>query len=134
MVNLGIPLGPRRILIEAFNSDAFKREREEVEKRINANLQTFKMQEMGKLNPIDARSELGRTESVDYCKYGLAGTGQLLIKYPQLNFKVKNFFALGSPIAMFLTVRGVEALGADFKLPTCESFFNIFHPVSRRRQ
>lgn len=126
-IKLGIPLGPRRILVEALNSDAFKREREEVEKRINANLQTFKMQEIGKLNPAVAATK-GRTESVDYCKYGLAGTGQLLIKYPQLSFKVKNFFALGSPLAMFLTVRGVESLGPDFKLPTCDSFFNIFHP------
>ena len=29
---------------------------------------------------------------------------------------------------MFLTVRGVSKLGVDFKLPTCDSFFNMFHP------
>lgn len=29
---------------------------------------------------------------------------------------------------MFVTVRGVDALGLDFKLPTTEHFFNIFHP------
>ena len=32
--------------------------------------------------------------------------------------------------AMFLTVRGVDGLGEDFKLPTCQGFYNIFHPVS----
>lgn len=29
---------------------------------------------------------------------------------------------------MFVTVRGLDALGQNFKLPTTESFFNIFHP------
>lgn len=29
---------------------------------------------------------------------------------------------------MFLTVRGLEGLGEDFKFPTCPKFFNIFHP------
>lgn len=29
---------------------------------------------------------------------------------------------------MFVTIRGIDALGVDFKLPTCDSFFNIFHP------
>lgn len=29
---------------------------------------------------------------------------------------------------MFVTVRGIDTLGLDFKLPTCDGFFNIFHP------
>lgn len=29
---------------------------------------------------------------------------------------------------MFVTVRGVDSLGLDFKLPTTDNFFNIFHP------
>lgn len=59
---------------------------------------------------------------------GPAGTGQPFITYPQLIFKPKKFFALGSPISMFVTVRGIDKLGLDFKLPTCEGFYNIFHP------
>ncbi|KAK7866472.1 hypothetical protein R5R35_014340 [Gryllus longicercus] len=59
---------------------------------------------------------------------GNAGTGQPFITYPQLNFHPKAFFAMGSPIGMFVTVRGIDALGEDFKLPTCPGFFNIFHP------
>jgi DDHD domain len=27
-----------------------------------------------------------------------------------------------------VTIRGIEKLGVDFQLPTCENFFNIFHP------
>lgn len=29
---------------------------------------------------------------------------------------------------MFVTVRGIDALGLNFKLPTTDNFFNIFHP------
>lgn len=59
---------------------------------------------------------------------GAAGTGQPFIIYPHLNFQPKAFFALGSPIGMFVTVRGIDNLGENFKLPTCPAFFNIFHP------
>lgn len=54
--------------------------------------------------------------------------GQEGIIYPQLVFEPSSFFALGSPIGMFITVRGLDSLGKDFSLPTCKSFFNIFHP------
>lgn len=67
------------------------------------------------------------SQTVNYTM-GVAGTGQPFINYPQLSFKVKNFFALGSPISMFVTVRGIDKLGSEFKLPTCDGFFNIFHP------
>lgn len=67
------------------------------------------------------------SQTVNYTM-GMAGTGQPFINYPQLAFKVHNFFALGSPISVFVTVRGIDKLGADFKLPTCDGFFNIFHP------
>lgn len=59
---------------------------------------------------------------------GSAGTGQPYINYPQLNFNPRAFFALGSPIGMFVTIRGIDTLGENFALPTCPSFFNIFHP------
>ncbi|XP_050313256.1 phospholipase DDHD2 isoform X2 [Anthonomus grandis grandis] len=50
------------------------------------------------------------------------------ISYPHLSFKPTSFFALGSPIGMFVTVRGLDKLGENFYLPTCPAFFNIFHP------
>ncbi|XP_011707116.1 PREDICTED: phospholipase DDHD2-like, partial [Wasmannia auropunctata] len=59
---------------------------------------------------------------------GAAGTGQPYIHYPQLNFHPGAFFALGSPIGMFVTIRGIDTLGENFFLPTCPAFFNIFHP------
>lgn len=55
-------------------------------------------------------------------------TGQYLIKYPQLKFKPRCFFAFGSPTPMFLNVRGVQDISKEYKLPTCDRMFNIFHP------
>lgn len=57
-----------------------------------------------------------------------SGTGQPQLHYPQLPFQPKAFFALGSPVGMFVTVRGLDTLGEQFELPTCPAFFNIFHP------
>lgn len=59
---------------------------------------------------------------------GCAGTGQPSVKFPQLTFNPDALYALGSPIAIFECIRGVESLGMDFCLPTCKNFFNIFHP------
>ncbi|CAD1469250.1 unnamed protein product, partial [Heterotrigona itama] len=59
---------------------------------------------------------------------GAAGTGQPYIHYTQLHFHPRAFFAFGSPVGMFVTVRGIDMLGEDFVLPTCPAFFNIFHP------
>lgn len=58
----------------------------------------------------------------------IQGTGQLTVNYPQLEFAPDCFFAMGSPIAMFIVVRGNETLGKDFRLPTCPRYFNIYHP------
>eukprot|EP00698_Gefionella_okellyi_P022716 TRINITY_DN7566_c0_g1_i1.p1 TRINITY_DN7566_c0_g1~~TRINITY_DN7566_c0_g1_i1.p1 ORF type:complete len:572 (-),score=132.10 TRINITY_DN7566_c0_g1_i1:239-1954(-) len=46
---------------------------------------------------------------------------------PKFQFEVENFFAVGSPIGLFLTVRGDIASG-PIPMPRCLRFFNIFHP------
>lgn len=85
------------------------------------------------IEPVKRKSvihrPLQRTQSrqIDY-NVGLSGTGQPLMNYPQLVFEPKNYFSLGSPIGMFVTIRGIDTLGMDFRLPTCDGFFNIFHP------
>ncbi|XP_075223476.1 SEC23-interacting protein-like isoform X2 [Lycorma delicatula] len=72
------------------------------------------------------KNQLNR--GLSYVATGTDGTGQPFISYPQLDFHPKAFFALGSPIGMFVTVRGIDSLGEDFHLPTCPAFYNIFHP------
>ncbi|XP_015235724.1 PREDICTED: SEC23-interacting protein [Cyprinodon variegatus] len=61
--------------------------------------------------------------------YFEVGTGQVSVIYHSLDFEPVNFFALGSPIGMFLTVRGLEKIDETYQLPTCKGFFNIYHPL-----
>ncbi|XP_060854215.1 phospholipase DDHD2-like isoform X1 [Rhopalosiphum padi] len=74
----------------------------------------------------EQKAKLSRGAS--YVTLGKAGTGQPYITYPQLKFQLDYFFGFGSPIGMFVTVRGIESLGENFKFPTCPGFLNIFHP------
>ncbi|KAI7805172.1 phospholipase DDHD1, partial [Triplophysa rosa] len=53
---------------------------------------------------------------------------------PDLKFKVENFFCMGSPLAVFLALRGVRPGSngtQDHILPKsiCQRLFNIFHPT-----
>ncbi|XP_071549262.1 uncharacterized protein [Panulirus ornatus] len=67
------------------------------------------------------------TSPVNYVMGG-AGTGQPSIICPKLIFRPEAFFLMGSPLAMFITVRGIDTIDRDFQLPTCKRVFNIFHP------
>uniref|UniRef100_A0A8C2F1J6 DDHD domain containing 1a n=1 Tax=Cyprinus carpio TaxID=7962 RepID=A0A8C2F1J6_CYPCA len=54
--------------------------------------------------------------------------------FPTLQFKVENFFCMGSPLAVFLALRGIRPgnTGAqDHIMPKsiCRRLFNIFHPT-----
>ncbi|XP_061157518.1 phospholipase DDHD1 isoform X1 [Syngnathus typhle] len=53
---------------------------------------------------------------------------------PALKFKVENFFCMGSPLAVFLALRGTRpgtSCHQDHILPTsiCSRLFNVFHPT-----
>ncbi|XP_015228587.1 PREDICTED: phospholipase DDHD2 isoform X2 [Cyprinodon variegatus] len=67
------------------------------------------------------------TSAVDY-EYFDVGIGQVSVDYPQLAFYPQTFFAFGSPIGMFLTVRGLKRIDPNYSFPTCKSFYNIYHP------
>lgn len=62
-----------------------------------------------------------------------------IIKYTKLVFKVDTFFAVGSPLGVFLSLRNVRigiGKGNDYwedkniieEMPSCRQMFNIFHP------
>eukprot|EP00094_Tigriopus_californicus_P012726 TCALIF_12302-PA protein Name:"Similar to SEC23IP SEC23-interacting protein (Homo sapiens)" AED:0.13 eAED:0.13 QI:0/0.5/0.33/0.66/1/1/3/249/1076 len=103
----GLPLGPR--------------------KKLQSYIETQKAKRNRSLTGLEAFMQSSVTEEVKY-SVGPAGTGQPSVEYPALCFKPAAFYALGSPISMFLAVRGMDTLGKNFKLPTCSRFFNIFHP------
>ncbi|KAM6467378.1 phospholipase DDHD1 isoform 2-T2 [Liasis olivaceus] len=57
-----------------------------------------------------------------------------IAKTPALKFKVENFFCMGSPLAVFLALRGIRPGNSgsqDHILPRtiCNRLLNIFHPT-----
>ncbi|KAK1210402.1 DDHD2 Phospholipase, partial [Pygoscelis papua] len=105
---MGIPLGPRMKILHYISS--------KTEMQCRA--------EPGSPLQHDPDS----TDDGRNCQYRDVGLGQVSANYPQLNYKPTIFFAFGSPIGMFLTVRGVKRINPNYSLPTCKGFFNIFHP------
>lgn len=45
----------------------------------------------------------------------------------QFEFKLENFFMMGSPVTLFTQMCNREQYVRD-QLPTCENFWNIYHP------
>ncbi|XP_013407537.1 phospholipase DDHD2 [Lingula anatina] len=141
---MGLPMGPRKKLQKYIRNKkekekkkqetaASKSKREAAQKIIEEQKQaaseaTCKLNSNGQgITQEHPLLKQASSTSISYVT-GLAGTGQPCVSYPQLQFEMANFFALGSPIAMFMTVRGVGSIGEEYKLPTCPGFFNIFHP------
>lgn len=124
---MGLPMGPRKKLLSYMKELSQKQSQQKAEMVSNSKV----VQHVQPTAQGPALSQVGhKRESVASVNYamGTAGTGQLSVSYPKIDFHPSCFFALGSPIAMFLVVRGNETLGEDFRLPTCPAFFNIFHP------
>lgn len=133
--DLGLPMGPRKKLQGILKEEQAKKEKrkhdkerrakEAEEKRIRDQVAA----EMQEAKAAQGRSlvQSGSSVSVEFL-LGPAGTGQPSVQYPKLDFKPSILYALGSPIGIFLSARGVNNIGEDFTLPTCPRVFNIFHP------
>lgn len=120
---LGLGLGPRKKL-SSFVLQENQRQKEAKERRA---VEAAEKLERERQATKEVASVMGKVFGVKIIK-GLTGTGQTHVDYPQLHFKPGHLFTIGSPIGLFLTVRGVEDLGPEFTLPTCGNVFNIFHP------
>ncbi|NWT63427.1 DDHD2 Phospholipase, partial [Erythrocercus mccallii] len=103
---MGIPLGPRMKILHYISS--------ETEMKLSSGC-THKA-------PVTPAQRLSHEQNLN------VPLSQVSANYPQLNYKPTIFFAFGSPIGMFLTVRGVKRIDPNYSLPTCKGFFNIFHP------
>ncbi|XP_051278235.1 SEC23-interacting protein [Dicentrarchus labrax] len=131
---MGIPLGPRKKIVkfveERVKKQAARRAAQEKKAEVS---QVAAPPPAAEALPDPSVKTLpaGNTVSsihVDY-NYFEVGTGQVSVVYHALDFEPVNFFALGSPIGMFLTVRGLEKIEETYQLPTCKGFFNIYHPL-----
>ncbi|KAM6186741.1 SEC23-interacting protein [Rhynchocyon petersi] len=141
---MAIPLGPRKKIAHFVKHKAARLEQKKAASEKKAVMAALaKAQEDGTPRAHDAASlpsesseskrklPLGACVSsvrVGYQSFEV-GTGQVSVVYNPLDFEPEIFFALGSPIGMFLTIRGVDRIDENYKLPTCKGFFNIYHPL-----
>ncbi|NXM39972.1 S23IP protein, partial [Gymnorhina tibicen] len=144
---MGIPLGPRKKIANFVKDRAAKQEQKKAVAEKKAVLAATLQTQEDTQKPKEAGSSVSPSESgqmhskrrlpvgasvssvnIDY-EYFEVGTGQVSVVYSALDFEPDIFFALGSPIGVFLTVRGVEKIDENYRLPTCKGFFNIYHPL-----
>lgn len=136
--DLGIPLGPRKKILNAATRKLFQKDSRQCSLFLAAELhgssQDSSTNDHNDNQPsgfMTQQSQLHRAQSVtsavDYEHFDV-GIGQVSIDYPQLAFHPQTFFAFGSPIGMFLTVRGLKRIDPHYTFPTCKCFYNIYHP------
>uniref|UniRef100_A0AAR2J952 DDHD domain-containing protein n=1 Tax=Pygocentrus nattereri TaxID=42514 RepID=A0AAR2J952_PYGNA len=133
---MGIPLGPRKKLSKFVKEKAAKQAAQQAAPEKTVAKEEIKetsapQQATSVTDVANIKVPVGKTMSsihVDYNCFEI-GTGQVSVVYHALDFEPVNFFALGSPIGMFLTVRGVEKIEDNYRFPTCKGFFNIYHPL-----
>uniref|UniRef100_A0A8C1BRW1 DDHD domain containing 2 n=1 Tax=Cyprinus carpio carpio TaxID=630221 RepID=A0A8C1BRW1_CYPCA len=116
--DIGIPLGPRKKMMNCVKKWKHSRSGSG-----HAAQNETHSPSLGMRNERHAPT----TSAVDYQHFDV-GIGQVSIDYPQLAFHPQAFFAMGSPIGMFLIVRGLKRIDPNYSFPTCKSFYNIFHP------
>ncbi|KAE8280365.1 SEC23-interacting protein p125 [Larimichthys crocea] len=134
---MGIPLGPRKKIAkfvkERVNKQAARQAAQEKKAEVKEVSQVAAPPPAVEAPPDSCVKKLpvGNTVSSVHVNYNYfeVGTGQVSVIYHTLDFEPVNFFALGSPIGMFLTVRGLEKIEESYQLPTCKGFFNIYHPL-----
>uniref|UniRef100_A0A673B5K0 SEC23 interacting protein n=1 Tax=Sphaeramia orbicularis TaxID=375764 RepID=A0A673B5K0_9TELE len=134
---MGIPLGPRK-KIAKFVKERLSKQVSLVSGESGSHFYTSYANELNWTHISSEAPDLSAKNlpvantissiHVDY-NYFAVGTGQVSVVYHSLDFEPMNFFALGSPIGMFLTVRGLEKIEETYQLPTCKGFFNIYHPL-----
>ncbi|XP_054975259.1 SEC23-interacting protein isoform X1 [Sorex araneus] len=138
---MGIPLGPRKKISNFVKHKAAKLEQRKMASEKKAAVAAATPGPEGSAPKGDgAAAEPGESKRrlpvgvcvssshVHYESFEV-GTGQVSVVYNSLDFEPENFFALGSPIGVLLTVRGVDRIDENYRLPTCKGFFNIYHPL-----
>ncbi|XP_020776576.1 phospholipase DDHD2 [Boleophthalmus pectinirostris] len=136
--DLGIPLGPRKKILNAARRKVFPKDSRQSSVVLapefhgsSQDSSTSDHNDNQSSGLVTQQSQLHRAQSVtsavDYEHFDV-GIGQVSIDYPQLAFHPQTFFAFGSPIGMFLTVRGLKRIDPNYTFPTCKSFYNIYHP------
>ncbi|XP_060106552.1 phospholipase DDHD2 [Heteronotia binoei] len=114
---MGIPLGPRMKILHYLRN-----------KCSNQDSKREKPAMAWEDGDVKQKVPIKPTNMKSSCQCLDVVTGQVSANYPQLIYKPQIFFAFGSPIGMFLTVRGIKRIDPTYSLPTCKGFFHVFHP------
>ncbi|XP_021579031.2 SEC23-interacting protein isoform X3 [Ictidomys tridecemlineatus] len=141
---MGIPLGPRKKIANFVKLKAAKLEQKKAASEKKAMMaastkgQDESAQKAKEVASVPSESSESKRKlpvgayvssvHIDYESFEV-GTGQVSVIYSSLDFEPEIFFALGSPVGMFLTIRGVDKIDENYRLPTCKGFFNIYHPL-----
>ncbi|MED6287514.1 S23-interacting protein, partial [Characodon lateralis] len=132
---MGIPLGPRKKIGKFVKERVSRQAARQAAQQKKAEVKEDSQAAVPQPAPGDPagttmmKPPVGSTVSSVHYNCFEVGTGQVSVIYHSLDFEPVNFFALGSPIGMFLTVRGLEKIDEMYQLPTCKRFFNIYHPL-----
>ncbi|CAL1267847.1 unnamed protein product, partial [Larinioides sclopetarius] len=118
---LGLPTGPRKKLLNAIASKQNKTS--SVDLTLDSDVGTIQQD-----NDSDMVIPTSMEDNTMMYPAHAVKSGMSLLVYPSLKFNPACFFALGSPISMFLAVRGYDTISENFRFPTCPAFFHIFHP------
>ncbi|KAM4837886.1 SEC23-interacting protein isoform X3 [Urocitellus parryii] len=141
---MGIPLGPRKKIANFVKLKAARLEQKKAASEKKAMMaastkgQDESAQKAKEVASVPSESSESKRKlpvgayvssvHIDYESFEV-GTGQVSVIYSSLDFEPEIFFALGSPVGMFLTIRGVDKIDENYRLPTCKGFFNIYHPL-----
>ena len=102
---IGITMGPRKKLISFITQQAeLKKRAEEKRERKERERLAREKEQQRQQEAVDTTFHRATLQGVKIVR-GLAGTGQPYIDYPQLSFRPRQLFAVGSPIGLFLSVR-----------------------------
>nr|XP_014345834.1 PREDICTED: SEC23-interacting protein [Latimeria chalumnae] len=146
---MGIPLGPRKKIANFVKERASRQEKRKAAVEKKAVMKTHRKateenSQKAREDPCTTTFEwykqkdqpkrlsaVGGAVSSMHVNYDHfeVGAGQVSVVYHNLDFEPANMFAMGSPIGVFLTVRGLEKIEDSYRLPTCKGFFNIYHPL-----
>ncbi|XP_057772583.1 phospholipase SGR2-like isoform X2 [Salvia miltiorrhiza] len=112
--------------------------REEIE-LLKSNIEQFEAGSADIVNAHIGKGDVNEPDSVQVGRRDSVKSYTPQIRYTKLEFKVDTFFAVGSPLGVFLSLRNVrigigkgkhywEEENINEEMPACRQMFNIFHP------
>uniref|UniRef100_A0A5B7B4E9 Putative phospholipase SGR2 isoform X2 n=1 Tax=Davidia involucrata TaxID=16924 RepID=A0A5B7B4E9_DAVIN len=141
-MNSGVPVGDlKKIAEEVSESDKDKtiRSLKEEINLLKGRITKLESECGGRGNKEEITTMTSQPEKLPPGRNDMHRSYTPYIKYTKLEFKVDTFFAVGSPLGVFLALRNIRigiGKGQEYweeeniseEIPACRQMFNIFHP------